>query len=82
VRISSIGESRRAGSARSASAKATEAAKLPGFKFRNLRHSGATWALEAGANPVLVAFRLGTREHPDDRDAPQRPGGVGGRRDR
>jgi integrase len=24
-----------------------------------LRHTGATLALEAGANPVLVAFRLG-----------------------
>ena len=24
-----------------------------------MRHTGATMALEAGANPVLVAFRLG-----------------------
>jgi integrase len=32
---------------------------LEGFRFANLRHTGATMALEAGANPVLVAFRLG-----------------------
>jgi integrase len=30
-----------------------------GFRFGQLRHTGATLALEAGANPVLVAFRLG-----------------------
>jgi integrase len=39
--------------------KATKAAKLDGFPFRNLRHTGATMALQAGVNPVLVAFRLG-----------------------
>ncbi len=27
--------------------------------FRNLRHTGATLALQEGTNPVLVAFRLG-----------------------
>lgn len=32
---------------------------LEGFRFGQLRHTGATLALEAGANPVLVAFRLG-----------------------
>jgi integrase len=37
----------------------TRAAGLEGFRFANLRHTGATMALEAGANPVLVAFRLG-----------------------
>jgi hypothetical protein len=30
-----------------------------GFRFVNLRHTGATLALEAGANPILVALRLG-----------------------
>jgi integrase len=35
------------------------AADLPGFRFGQVRHTGATMALEAGANPVLVAFRLG-----------------------
>jgi len=34
-------------------------AGLQGFRFGQLRHTGATMALEAGANPVLVAFRLG-----------------------
>ena len=34
-------------------------AGLEGFRFGQLRHTGATMALEAGANPVLVAFRLG-----------------------
>jgi integrase len=34
-------------------------ARLEGFRFGQLRHTGATLALEAGANPVLVAFRLG-----------------------
>lgn len=34
-------------------------AGLEGFRFGQLRHTGATLALEAGANPVLVAFRLG-----------------------
>jgi integrase len=36
-----------------------QAAGLQGFRFGQLRHTGATMALEAGANPVLVAFRLG-----------------------
>jgi integrase len=39
--------------------KATQAAGLEGFPFRNLRHTGATLALQEGTNPVLVAFRLG-----------------------
>jgi integrase len=34
-------------------------AGLDGFRFGELRHTGATLALHAGANPVLVAFRLG-----------------------
>jgi integrase len=38
---------------------ALEEAGLQGFRFGQLRHTGATMALEAGANPVLVAFRLG-----------------------
>jgi integrase len=38
---------------------ALERADLRGFRFGQLRHTGATMALEAGANPVLVAFRLG-----------------------
>jgi integrase len=38
---------------------AVKAADLEGFRFRNLRHSGATWSLEDGVSPVLVAFRLG-----------------------
>jgi integrase len=38
---------------------ALEAAGLQGFRFGQLRHRGATMALEAGANPVLVTFRLG-----------------------
>jgi hypothetical protein len=38
---------------------AARAAGQEGFRFANLRHKGATLALEAGANPVLVAFRLG-----------------------
>jgi integrase len=38
---------------------ALEAAGLQGFPFGHLRHSGATLMLEAGANPVLVASRLG-----------------------
>ena len=38
---------------------ALEIAGLQGFRFGQLRHTGATMALEAGANPVLVAFRLG-----------------------
>jgi integrase len=38
---------------------ALQAAGLQGFRFGQLRHTGATMALEAGANPVLVAFRLG-----------------------
>jgi integrase len=39
--------------------KATQAVGLEGFPFRNLRHTGATLALQEGTNPVLVAFRLG-----------------------
>jgi integrase len=38
---------------------ALQAAGIQGFRFGQLRHTGATMALEAGANPVLVAFRLG-----------------------
>jgi integrase len=38
---------------------AVKRAGLGGFRFGQLRHTGATLALEAGANPVLVAFRLG-----------------------
>jgi hypothetical protein len=38
---------------------ALERTELEGFRFGQLRHTGATLALEAGANPVLVAFRLG-----------------------
>jgi hypothetical protein len=38
---------------------ATHAVALEGFPFRNLRHTGATLALQEGTNPVLVAFRLG-----------------------
>jgi integrase len=38
---------------------ALQEAGLQGFRFGQLRHTGATMALEAGANPVLVAFRLG-----------------------
>jgi len=40
---------------------ATTLAGIPGFQFRNLRHTGATWALQEGVSPVLVAFRLGHR---------------------
>ena len=36
--------------------KATQAVGLEGFPFRNLRHTGATLALQEGTNPVLVAF--------------------------
>jgi hypothetical protein len=39
--------------------KATQAVGLEGFPFCNLRHTGATLALQEGTNPVLVAFRLG-----------------------
>lgn len=42
-------------------AAATTAAGISGFQFRNLRHTGATWALQEGVSPVLVAFRLGHR---------------------
>jgi integrase len=45
--------------------KGTQAAGLEGFPFRNLRHTGATLALQEGTNPVLVAFRLG---HLDSHD--------------
>jgi integrase len=38
---------------------ATTRAGLAGFPFRNLRHTGAVMALEAGVSPVLVAFRMG-----------------------
>lgn len=34
-------------------------AGLKGFRFGQLRHTGATLALEAGGHPVLVAFQLG-----------------------
>ena len=30
-----------------------------GFRFGNLRHTGASLAIAAGANPMLVAARLG-----------------------
>ena len=39
--------------------KATQGAGLESFPFRNLRHTGATLALQEGTNPILVAFRLG-----------------------
>jgi integrase len=39
--------------------KATATAELEGFQFRDLRHTGATLALQEGVSPVLVAFRLG-----------------------
>lgn len=32
---------------------------LDGFQFKNLRHTGASLAIAAGANPLLVAHRLG-----------------------
>jgi hypothetical protein len=35
------------------------AAGLEGFRVGQLRHTGATITLEAGASPLLVAFRLG-----------------------
>ena len=38
---------------------ALDRAGLQGFRFGQLRHTGATLALDAGANPVLVAMRLG-----------------------
>ncbi len=38
---------------------ALQRAGLQDFRLGQLRHTGATLALEAGANPVLVAFRLG-----------------------
>lgn len=38
---------------------ATKAAGLEGFPFKNLRHTGASLAIAAGANPLLVAARLG-----------------------
>jgi len=38
---------------------ATAAAGLEGFRVGQLRHTGATIALDAGASPLLVAFRLG-----------------------
>jgi integrase len=41
--------------------KATRAVGLEGFPFRNLRHTGATLALQEGTNPVLVAFVSDTR---------------------
>lgn len=34
-------------------------AGLEGFPFKNLRHTGASLAIAAGANPLLVAARLG-----------------------
>jgi integrase len=38
---------------------ATSRAGLKGFPFKNLRHTGASLAIAAGANPLLVAARLG-----------------------
>lgn len=38
---------------------ATIATGLEGFRVGQLRHTDATLALEAGASPLLVAFRLG-----------------------
>ena len=38
---------------------ATTTAGLEGFPFKNLRHTGASLAIAAGANPLLVAARLG-----------------------
>jgi integrase len=38
---------------------AVERASLAGFPFKNLRHTGASLAIAAGANPMLVAARLG-----------------------
>ena len=38
---------------------ATSKAGLDGFRVGQLRHTGTTMSLEAGANPILVAFRLG-----------------------
>jgi integrase len=38
---------------------AMRAAGLEGFPFKNLRHTGASLAIAAGANPLLVAARLG-----------------------
>jgi integrase len=38
---------------------AVKAASLEGFRVGQLRHTGATLALDAGASPLLVAFRLG-----------------------
>ncbi len=38
---------------------ATALAKLEGFKVGQLRHTGASLAIAAGANPLLVAARLG-----------------------
>ena len=38
---------------------ATTAAGLEGFRVGQLRHTSATIALDAGASPLLVAFRLG-----------------------
>jgi integrase len=53
------GSIRRPAFYRLVSSKGTQAAGLEGFPFRNLRHTGATLALQEGTNPVLVAFRLG-----------------------
>jgi integrase len=58
--------SRRSGAGRSAGQRSTgsyeegdPASGLEGFQFRDLRHTGATLALQEGVSPVLVAFRLG-----------------------
>jgi integrase len=38
---------------------ARSAAGLDGFPFRNLRHTGASLAINAGVDPVTLAARLG-----------------------
>jgi len=58
---------------------ALKAAGLQGFRFGQLRHTGATMALEAGANPVLVALRLG---HVSTRMVEQHYAGRLGRADK
>lgn len=39
--------------------EATVQAGLPGFKVRNLRHTGASLAIDAGTDPIHLAKRLG-----------------------
>ncbi len=59
---------------------ANESAGIAGFRFRNLRHSGATWGPRGRGFSGPGGLPPGPLHHPHNRTALRAAGGVDGRR--